>query len=108
MKTIALGLKKKLKEKGAQVLIAEFEGMAIGTVRVETRGGRPTMSWTINPAKRGCGFGKKMVSQFVAERGDKVFAEVKTRNKGSIIIAEAAGFLKDKIEGELIFYSTPG
>lgn len=72
--------------------IAEEDGEAVGTVRVDIANGECELSWTVNPAFRNRGIGKRMVS--AALKGIfKARAEIKPENKASIRIAESCGML---------------
>jgi RimJ/RimL family protein N-acetyltransferase len=76
-----------------QLLIAEHDGVAIGTVRLDFSGDRCELSWTVAPEARGRGLGSLMVAGAVPAAGGKnVVAEIKRGNSASIRIAAKAGF----------------
>src|SRR3989344_2213726 len=82
--------------------IAEVDGNPVGVVRSDTRAdGFTEMSYTVSPAWRGKGLGKRMVTQFAREhlRGKKLAARIKKgANPASEAIASALG-LKPYSEG---------
>jgi RimJ/RimL family protein N-acetyltransferase len=75
--------------------IAELDGSAVGTVRLDTAAdGVGLMSWTVAPAARGQGVATEMVRMAADEaaRRQPLRAEIKAGNTASIKVAEAAGF----------------
>ena len=88
---------------GRNVYIVEFSrGDPVGTVRSDERtDGFTEVSYTVSPAWRGKGLGKRMVTQFAREhlRGKKLAARIKKgANPASEAIARALG-LKPYSEG---------
>ena len=79
------------------LMIAEENGVPVGTVRADYREGAYELSWTVAPDARGRGVGKSMVALFITELPGDVYANVKKANDASARIAEAAGM---RLEGE--------
>ncbi len=99
-------LEKSLKNPHRKILIAEKDGVAIGTVRADgllgnpaSDGGTVELSWTVAPSERGKGLGREMVvaaaEMFLSQisSGEQLVAKIKMQNTASIKIAEAAGFV---------------
>ena len=84
------------------LLIAEEEGIPVGTVRIDTKNGEHELSWTIAPDARGKGVGTRMVTQIVQETRKKLFAKIKPDNVASIKIAEKAGFMPALEKGDTV------
>jgi RimJ/RimL family protein N-acetyltransferase len=58
-----------LADPGRRLLIAEQDGIAVGSVRADSKAGHWVLSWTIAPAIRGKGIGSRMVALFVQQIG---------------------------------------
>lgn len=71
------------------ILIAESDGVAVGTVRIDA-GPETELSWTVAPEQRGKGHGTRMVA--LAAPAGRLIARIKRDNLASRHIAEAAGF----------------
>ena len=84
-------LKASLENPRRDLIIAEVEGVPVGTVRID-RGVGTEMSWTVSPARRVKGIGKAMVAK--ACPPGEVIAQIKAANLASQRIAEHAGFQK--------------
>lgn len=69
-----------------ELLVAELDGVPVGTVRIDER---RTLSWTVAPEARRCGVGKAMV-RVTAFPG--AVARIKSTNTASQRVAAAAGF----------------
>ena len=83
-----------------QLLIAEVDGVAVGTVRADRGDDGCEISWTVAPAARGQGIGQRMVSQLVAQLEGRLWSEVRSGNQASSRIAESAGMrLVNESEG---------
>ena len=83
-----------------QLMIAEVDGQAVGTVRVDRGDDGCEISWTVAPAARGQGVGQRMVSQLVAKLEGRLWSEVRSGNEASSRIAESAGMrLLDESDG---------
>lgn len=68
------------------LLVAEQQGQALGTVRID----KGELSWTVAPGHRGNGVGRQMVSLAVSLK--PTFARIKSTNIASQKIAQNAGF----------------
>ena len=83
-----------------QLLIAEVDGQAVGTVRADRGDEGCEISWTVAPAARGQGIGQRMVLQLVAQLEGRLWSEVRSGNEASSRIAESAGMkLVEQKEG---------
>ncbi len=84
--------------------IAEEEGQAVATIRSDLScDGVVELSWTVAPAHRGKGVGKKAVLQFVEElhKNKRLRATIKKGNKPSESIALSLGL--HPLEGQSLF-----
>lgn len=79
------------------LLIAEVDGVPVGTVRID-HGEETELSWTVAPDQRGKGIAKQMVE--LACPPEHVVAKIKPENVASQKVAESAGFMLVE-EGEL-------
>ena len=76
-----------------KLYIADEEGRAVGTVRVDTAGDAiQSFSWTVAPSSRGRGFGKAMVGLALQGLKGKIIARIKPQNIPSIKIVKVYGF----------------
>jgi len=93
-----------LQDSSRRLYVAEAEGVAVGTVRVDGRGDGWLLSWTVAPERRGRGYGKAMVALAAGVTPGPLLAEIKVGNSASVAIAEAAGFsLTGEVDGVLVF-----
>lgn len=76
-----------------QLLVAEEQGVPVGSVRADRdpQGDCHELSWTVAPDARGRGIGARMVGLLVQRLGGAVRAEIKPGNHASMRIAQAAG-----------------
>lgn len=81
-------LKASLANPDRDLLIAEIDGVPVGTVRID-RGEESELSWTVAPDQRGKGIAKQMVALACPP---EAVARIKPDNIASQRIAEAAGF----------------
>lgn len=86
-----------LENHNRDLLVAEIEGVPVGTVRID-RGEETEISWTVAPDRRGKGIGKQMVS--LACSPGEVVAHIKATNPASQAIAAHCGFQMER-DGEL-------
>lgn len=87
-----------------QLLIAEVDGVPVGTVRADPIEGATEFSWTIAPEHRGCGYGRQMVQLALAQVSGEVRIEIKRDNTPSIRIALGAGLAPVReVDGVLHF-----
>jgi RimJ/RimL family protein N-acetyltransferase len=104
-------LKSTLRNPNRQLLIAEDERGAVGTIRLDLLDGVWQMSWTVAPEHRGKGVGAAIVQLAVTRiTGERVFAKIKAANLASRRIAEKSGFrLCGERDGMLVYWrsSTP-
>lgn len=79
-----------------ELLIAEIDGVPVGTVRID-RGEEIELSWTVAPDQRGKGIGRYMVT--MASPSGPAVAKIKPANIASQKIAESAGFRLAGVDG---------
>jgi len=82
-----------LKNPSRKIFIAYAEGAPVGVVRGDTADGCVELSWTVAPAFRGHGIGKRMVLQFVRDvaQDAPLKAFIRDGNSASEKIAQALG-----------------
>lgn len=86
------------------LLIAELDGVAVGTVRLDRTNGACELSWTVAPELRERGIGTRMVCLAAAQLTESIRAEIKKTNTASTKIASAAGMsCVDERDGILHF-----
>lgn len=78
------------------IYMVEDDAAVVGVIRTDTVEGERELSWIISPDHRGRGYGKKMLSQFVATHPYQYFARIRKQNEASLKMAFAAGFLIDQ------------
>jgi ribosomal-protein-alanine N-acetyltransferase len=100
-------LSRSLANVNRMLMIAEEEGVPVGTVRADYSEGTYELSWTVAPGARGRGIGKAMVALFVAELPGELFANVKKANAASARIAEAAGMRLEREDNGTLRYFRP-
>ena len=72
--------------------LAEVVGRPVGVVRADRIDDRWELSWTIAPDARGQGFGRRMLTKFVAGLDGPLGATIRNDNVASAKMAAAAGF----------------
>jgi RimJ/RimL family protein N-acetyltransferase len=93
-----------LESRNRLLLIAEEEGVPIGTVRADLSDGIYQLSWTVAPDARGRGLGKQMVAMAAHRITAPIRAQVKSDNVSSVLIAEYAGMeFNQELDGFLYF-----
>ncbi|MBI3515845.1 MAG: GNAT family N-acetyltransferase [Proteobacteria bacterium] len=91
-----------------ELLIAELNGVAVGTVRLDTREDDTVLSWTVAPEHRGKGLGRRMVELAVDRVPHRrLTAEIAIGNERSMAIAKAAGFQLDHSAGDMMVWLRP-
>lgn len=85
-------------------MIAEEDGIPVGTVRIDYADGIYELSWTVAPEMRGRGIGKKMVSLVVQQIESPIRAKIYAGNEASVKIAEYCGMSYDREEDNFLFY----
>ena len=87
------------------LLIAEYNGKAVGTVRLDRTNNYAEISWTIAPDARGRGFGKEIVKAVAQKHKGPLCAHIRSGNAASARIAMHAGMKLDREEnGYMHFY----
>jgi RimJ/RimL family protein N-acetyltransferase len=79
-------LKTKLSDPSVYFMIAEENGIPVGTVRIDNG----ELNYTVSPEHRGCGIATAMLT-LVKERFGPFRAEIKKENIASVRAAEKAG-----------------
>lgn len=74
------------------LLIAETDGVPVGTVRLD-KGAETELSWTVAPDWRGKGIGQAMIALAVRCIDSPIVARIKSANVPSQRIAARAGFV---------------
>ena len=88
-----------------RLMIAELDGISVGTVRLDLASDHCELSWTVSPSKRGLGIGKAMVALAIAEaRAPTVVAQIKADNVASLRIAESCGFQRVSAERGMTYW----
>jgi RimJ/RimL family protein N-acetyltransferase len=97
-----------LADPARELLIAERDGNAVGTVRFDRERDETVLSWTIAPARRGQGLGRAMV-RCAVERAPtaRMRAEIAASNARSIAIAREAGFRPSETIGDIMVWRRP-
>ena len=85
-----------------QILIAEIDGVPVGTLRIDdTETGRE-MSWTVAPEARNQGNAAKIVKMGLKLGGPHAIAKIKPDNAKSRRVADQCGFVFDRMEDGLM------
>ena len=87
--------------------VAEMNGKAVGTCRVDRMENAWELSWTVAPEARGQGIAHQMLSKLMPLFNEPLSAQVKVGNIASMKVAERAGFVLDKQELGVLFYVYP-
>ena len=87
-----------------EIYIAEADGVAVGTVRVDREADASELSWTVAPEARGRGVGSRTVALAAASIPGAIRAEVKADNRASIRIAETAGMRFEREAGDVLHF----
>lgn len=90
-----------------QLLIAEEQGIPVGTVRTDLCDGIYQLSWTVAPDARGRGLGKEMVAMIAHKITAPIQARVRSDNISSVVIAEYAGMEFEKELDGFLHFSRP-
>ncbi len=90
-------LRKSLISGSRRLFIAEEDGVAVGTARLDYSPAGVELSWTVAPEARGRGVGKRLVG-LAAEQAPSIFARIRSDNPASLAIARACGFTLDREE----------
>lgn len=90
-----------------QLLVAEENGVLVGTVRADLSGGVYELSWTVSPDARGRGVGKCIVALTAAQILEPILAKIKSDNISSVRIAEHAGMAFEREVNGVLHYSRP-
>lgn len=82
-----------LSEPSRRLFVAERDGHAIGTGRLDEVDGSTLLSWALAPEARGKGYGTELVQALAAAASGALVAYIKPDNWASRRIAERAGFV---------------
>lgn len=97
-------LRECLSNPNRKLLIAQENGVAVGTVRADYSNGEWQLSWTVAPDKRGRGVAKRMVALLAQQIVDPIRAEIRVGNSASVRIAEHAGMHFDKESAGILHF----
>jgi RimJ/RimL family protein N-acetyltransferase len=97
-------LSRMLANTSQKIMIAEQNGLAVGTVRGDYSKGICKLSWTVAPLSQGQGIAKYMVALFAANITQPIEAEIKIDNIASIRVAEYAGMTLDDEKSGVFLY----
>ncbi len=95
-----------LEDDTVDIFIAELEGIPVGSVRAEQRDPGFALSWTVAPAYRGQGLGKKMVALLADRLSGPLQATIRKENRASIAIAQAVGMRLQQATKTILYFST--
>jgi RimJ/RimL family protein N-acetyltransferase len=100
-------LMRSLTQPNRELLIAECNGEAVGTVRLDYSESDCELSWTVAPDRRQQGISKEMVRLAVqrVRPGVVLKAEIKTDNEPSQRIIRALGFTEEQHRNGLAMWS---
>ena len=97
-------LKASLVNPNREIRIAELNGVAVGTIRLDTVNNECLLSWAVASAARGKGIGKTMLSKTIETRSLPMKAEVKADNAPSRRMAEYAAMVLEREENGVAYY----
>lgn len=80
-----------LRSTSRALYLAEWDGLPIGTGRLDRHGLETELSWTIGPESRRQGYGRKLVLALIQETDLPCYACIKHDNHASIRIAQSLG-----------------
>ncbi|MGH8546305.1 MAG: GNAT family N-acetyltransferase [Gammaproteobacteria bacterium] len=83
-----------LQDTRAELYIAELDGQAIGSVRVDHGEDAKELSWTVAPEWRGRGVGSLMLRTAVSQIAPPLVARIHPLNVASKQVASKAGFVE--------------
>ncbi len=97
-----------LADPARELLIAESEGVPIGTVRFDRGEDDTLLSWTVAPCQRGRGLGRAMVQRAIERVPEsRLRAEIAESNTRSISIARKARFRLSEVIGDMTVWRRP-
>ena len=94
-----------LADKDRQLLIAEENGVPVGTVRADLCDGVYELSWTVAPDARGRGVGKRIIMLVASQISEPIRAKVKSDNIASVRIAKHAGMVFEREVTGILYYT---
>ena len=88
-------LRAKIKDADCKFYILEYDQQSVGQLRLDKENDEWVIDYSIDPSKRGQGFGKKII-QLILEKepGIKLRALVLENNLPSIKVFENSGFIR--------------
>jgi RimJ/RimL family protein N-acetyltransferase len=95
-----------LQDATCTLLIGEDDGRKIGMVRL-SRGEETEVSINLNPAVRGGGLSRALLTQALAQESGALLAVIKPENLASIRLFEGAGFVLEDTRDGLARYVRP-
>ncbi len=101
-------LKASLVNPARRIFIAERDGVAVASGRIDHGEDGLSLSWTVAPQARGGGIGRQLVAALAGMEFGPLTAVIRSENTASRRIAEANGFiLRDDTDG-VCRYVRPG
>lgn len=97
-------LRQILADSRKSLLIAEINGKAVGTVRIDAEVDCVYLSWTIDPELRNRGLGTEMVEALSLQYNKPVKAVIRKYNTPSIRLACHLGMHLQRVEKDLLVY----
>jgi RimJ/RimL family protein N-acetyltransferase len=95
-----------LQDAACTLLIGEDDGRKIGMVRL-SRGEETEVSINLNPAVRGRGLSRELLTKALAQERGAVLAVIKPENLASVRLFERAGFVLEEARDGLARYVRP-
>ena len=92
-----------LQDPTCTLLIGEDDGRKIGMVRL-SRGEETEVSINLNPAVRGRGLSRELLTKALAQESGALLAVIKPENLASIRLFEGAGFVLEETRDGLARY----
>ena len=95
-------LKRSLESKTRTIFIAETQGQAVGTIRLDELANKEIeLSWTIGREFRGKGYGRMILDAVCRQNNHrKLLATIRSQNTASMAMAKNAGFSqKNELDG---------
>lgn len=97
-------LERILADPSRELLVAEENGVPVGTVRADLSGVVRELSWNVAPDTRNRGIATRMVTLFAAQLRGPIRAEIIVGNTASARVAERAGMSFERQAGDILHY----
>lgn len=97
-------LEEMIADPSRELLVAEENGVPVGTVRADLSGEIRELSWNVAPSERNRGVATRMVSEFAGQIQGPIRAEIIAGNTASARVAERAGMTFERQTGDILHY----